>query len=246
MSRIFQVPWKFRETIWILGAVVALLGVTLGGAHLLGIGEYVTESRYTVGYISLLFLLQGIILLGPLLGYTEWKYGLKLKYFGLKNIGVLRSIYSAIGGYALFLGITLIISIFILYTGLKIPGFQVQEDVLAVFGKDTLGLVVAGIIVVGIAPIFEEIFFRGFLLRNFANRMGMFWGSVMSAGVFALFHMQWQSIIPIFILGLIINSLVIRHKSIMPAIFFHVLNNGIAFTIEVLLITEVISLEQIV
>jgi len=58
--------------------------------------------------------------------------------------------------------------------------------------------------------------------------------------------MQWQSIIPIFILGLIINRIVINNKSIMPAICFHIFNNAIAFTIQILIIKDFIKFDEMI
>ncbi len=91
----------------------------------------------------------------------------------------------------------------------------------------------------------EEVFFRGFLLRAFSNKWGMIYGSIISAALFAILHMQPEVIIPIFILGLIINSIVIKSRSIIPAICFHAFNNAIAFTIEILILKDIIAIEEI-
>ena len=40
--------------------------------------------------------------------------------------------------------------------------------------------------------------------------------------------------------------LVIKSKSIIPAIAFHILNNGIVFAIEILIEKQIISIEKII
>ncbi|MBT7736955.1 CPBP family intramembrane metalloprotease [Candidatus Peregrinibacteria bacterium] len=133
----------------------------------------------------------------------------------------------------------------VLYTNLKIPGFQAQENIIPFFGESTSSIIVAGIVAIALAPVVEEIFFRGFLLRSLSNQWGTLAGNLITAGIFALFHMQWQNIIPIFILGIIINSITIRSKSIIPSIAFHAFNNAIAFILSVLIIKDVIPIENI-
>lgn len=246
MKKYFQAPWSTNDIIVIFIISGLLIVGTLVGMDLLDVKSYVESSQYKNFYLLGIFLLQWILIFVPLLIYTLIKFKLKKKYFGFKKTGILKIIKLVASGYLLYLGITLIISLIILYTGIKIPGYQMQEKVLPVFGDGLYSIITAGVIIVLIAPFLEEMFFRGFLLRSLTNKIGIMYGSLLSAIIFAVFHMQWQSIIPIIILGLIINSIVLRSKSIWPAIYFHMFNNAIAFTFEVLLIKEVISFENIV
>jgi len=246
MKKYFQAPWTYKDLLISFLLAAILIPVTLIILDLTGISDIIEKSEQKGVYLVLIFILQWIIILVPMLVLTHKKYKIKAKYFGIKKIGILKTIGLIFTAYILYLSISLLITTFILYTGLKIPGYQIQEEIVPMFGTDTFSLVVAGILIVGLAPIIEEIFFRGFLLRTLANKSGVFLGSIVSAAIFAVFHMQWQSIIPIFILGLIINSIVIKSRSIIPAIGFHIFNNALAFTFEILLIKEVISLENVI
>jgi hypothetical protein len=246
MKKYFQAPWFFKDTIFVLIVTCLLLGTTFLGLEFLGVSSYFKETEFRSLYVLGVFLLQWILIVIPLIIFTKKKYKLKIKHFGINKIGVFETIKLVLTGYLLFLGITLIISLIIIYTNIKIPGYQIQEKILPLFGDGLINIIIAGIIIIVIAPILEEVFFRGFILRSMVNKTGIVAGSLISAGIFAVFHMQWGSIIPIFILGLIINSLVIKKKSIIPAIFFHIFNNAISFTIELLILKNIILFEELI
>lgn len=246
MKKYFQAPWNTKDIIITILAAAGLLGIAFFGMRYFGIEKLIKDSEYKSLYLLILFVVQWVLIAIPLIILTLIKYKFNRKTFGLTRTGVWKTIKLVFSGYLLFLGITLVISLIIFYTGWKIPGYQVQERILPLFGDNLVSLIISGVLIIAIAPFIEEIFFRGFLLRSISNKWGIIYGSIISAALFALLHLQPSSIIPIFILGLIINSLVIRSKSIIPAIAFHMFNNAIAFTIEILLLKEIIKIEELV
>lgn len=245
MKNYFQAPWRIKEVLVILFSSVLLVASALAITGFLDLRAVIEGSSYKSYYVLIGLLVQWILILAPLIFITTRNHGFKFSYFGFAKISFFKGLWKVIEAYLLFIIISIIISILILYTNLKIPGYQVQEDILPLFGDGNINLIIAGIVIVIIAPIAEEFFFRGFLLRSLSNKIGIYYGSIITAFLFAIFHFQWQSIIPIFILGLIINSLVIRTKSIYPAIAFHMLNNGISLLVQVLIANEVISVEKV-
>jgi uncharacterized protein len=84
-----------------------------------------------------------------------------------------------------------------------------------------------------IAPVAEELFFRGIILRNFlerySTRKAVFW----SALLFAVFHLNpWQAVVA-FPLGVLAAWLVIRTGSVIPGIIVHaVINSSTNFLME--------------
>ena len=231
MKKYFQAPWTIKDLLIILFSIIFF---ALAAYFLLG----------STG-VSLGFLIQWLIILGPLLGFTYWKHKLRHEDFGITKVGIWITIKEIIKAYLLFLGLSFLIGILVLYYDLKIPGYQIQESILPLFGESNLDMIIAGIIIILAAPIFEEIFFRGFLLRTLSDKLGIFLGSILSAALFAIAHFPWQSVIPIFILGVIINSIVLKTKSIIPAIAFHIFNNAIVFTLQLLIMKDVISIENL-
>lgn len=243
MKKYFQAPWNAQDLAIIAGSIIILaLAVT-------GVG-YIFRSNFEHGqlgslYFLVFFFLQWLVIFTPLLILTQKKYKLGWSKFGFAKYSLWKSIGLIIAAYFLNLAINIIISMIVIYGNIKIPGYEMQESVFKLFGGDLASIILSGVIVILIAPLVEEIFFRGFLLRALANRAGNALGSIITALIFALLHFPWQSIIPVFILGLIINSLVIRTKSIWPAIGFHIFNNSIAFTILLLLEKGIIPLEKL-
>ena len=61
-----------------------------------------------------------------------------------------------------------------------------QQDIIGEFPRTTAGIVLFVILAVVMAPLFEEIFFRGFLFRGFASSWGWVTGACVSAAVFGL------------------------------------------------------------
>ena len=245
MKKYFQAPWTFKQTIQILALTIGLLALTIGASTFFDTKNLLEDSTYRIFLIFGTFILQWIIILGPLIIITHKKHGNTFKTYGVKKVGALKTLGYIFGGYMKYIAIIMILSLLILYSNLKIPGFQAQENIIPIFGEDTFSIVIGGIIAIGIAPFVEEIFFRGFLLRAVTDKWGTIIGNISTAALFAVFHMQWQSIIPIFILGIIINSITIRSKSIIPAIGFHIFNNAIAFTLSILIIKDIIPIEKL-
>ncbi len=247
MKKYFQAPWSLKDVFHITITVILIFILITGFLNMLNLEDLLEGSKYTSLFLSFGILLQGLISILVVLYFTKKKYKkINLRDFGFKKIGVWKSILAILSAYFVYIGITIIIAAIIYHFKVEIPGYEVQENILELFGETNLDLIFAGIAIVLIAPIAEEVFFRGFFLRALSNKWGIYYGSIASALVFSFLHYPWQSFIPIFILGLIINSLVIRYKSIWPAIGFHIFNNGIVFIIQVLIMKDVISLDQLI
>lgn len=245
MPKYFQAPWKIKDIVLVVVGTILMLIAYLLAMELLGVTEVVESGKSGGLLISLVFLFQWICMILPLLIVSK-KYKLSKKMFALRKVKISRLILLIIQSYLLYFVISFAIGAAILYFNLEIPGYQAQEEVLPYFGEGIFNMIIAAVIIAIIAPVIEEILFRGFLLRSLSNYLGVIWGSTISAAIFSLMHFPWQSFIPIFILGLIINSMVIRTKSIVPAIIFHVLNNSIAFAIQLLLLNDIIQIEKLV
>lgn len=197
-------------------------------------------------YTLLIFVMQWLLILAPILFLTIKKHGFKWSHFGFEKISIGKLLKAVAKAYLIYIGISIIIGMIILYSGVKIPGYQLQESIFQYFETDLISMIIAGFVITIVAPFIEEVLFRGFLLRSLVNRIGIIMGSIASALLFSVLHVPWQSVIPIFILGLIMNSIVISTKSIWPSIVFHSLNNSIAFTFAILIEKEVISVETLV
>jgi hypothetical protein len=91
------------------------------------------------------------------------------------------------------------------------------------------------IIAVVLAPLWEELTFRGFLLSALANTRIGFWGGAIVANIlWTSLHAtySWAGVASVFLAGLILSWLVWRTGSIKPAIITHAIGNvfALAFT----------------
>ena len=97
------------------------------------------------------------------------------------------------------------------------------------------GLLFVAVVIV--APIFEELWFRGFMFKGIqASRLGTTGAIVVSAAIWAGIHLQYNAYVMavIFGLGLLLGTARVRTRSIYVPIAMHGLNNLIAFLVTVM------------
>lgn len=83
--------------------------------------------------------------------------------------------------------------------------------------------------VVVLAPVVEELIFRGVIFSGFQKNYSPFWAILLSALLFALFHLNPWQFGPTFLLGLLLGLVRLRTGSLIAAIFTHALHNGMIF-----------------
>jgi len=88
-------------------------------------------------------------------------------------------------------------------------------------------VLLVAIVVIG-APIVEELFFRGLLLRSLQNRWGSVWALLISSFVFGAVHLQPLQFPALVVVGLILGWLTLRTDRLGPAIFAHIAFNAVA------------------
>jgi len=185
--------------------------------------------------LFMIYLLQVFGMIFPLWHFVVKKYDSTFKDFSFKWIGTKKTIFWVISSYFFYIGLSIFLIMLFFSLGIGAFGFEKQTSLFEIFGYDYAGIVFAFLIAVIIAPLVEEIFFRGFVLQTLAKRISPFWGVVLTALIFASVHFEFQSIMPLLILSVVLNILYIKTKSIWPGIIFHVFNNSVAFFIMLLI-----------
>lgn len=90
------------------------------------------------------------------------------------------------------------------------------------------------ILVVGsvvLAPVIEELLFRGLLFRYLRSRYGFAAAAAGSAILFAVLHGFLGLLAIFFVFGVVTAWLVERYQSLLPAIGVHVIHNAVALTL---------------
>lgn len=103
------------------------------------------------------------------------------------------------------------------------------------YGESDLANVATGVLIVGVAPLTEEIFFRGFMFAGLRRRLPFVAAAAVSAGLWGLFHFTgpgtWGVVAQLAVFGIALSWLYERTGSIWPPIAVHAVNNAIAFSI---------------
>ena len=108
-----------------------------------------------------------------------------------------------------------------------------QQLVQDIEDEDAIGLLVAyGALSCFVAPICEELFFRGFMFRVLAERIHLAWAALASGAVFGLSHAAGSPATALLVLsgfGVALCLLLWRTRSLIPCIGLHAFNNAISF-----------------
>lgn len=206
----------------------------------------VMESWHPTLTFAIQYSAQLLILFFPLWFFVIRKYQANSSDFGFAKVGLGKFISTVFGSYIFYFALTFIISAILYKEQVDLPGYQAQESHLPLFGTDTIGMFGALFFIVLVAPILEEIFFRGFVYRILAKTWSVGFGSLLSALLFALFHFEFQSFIPLLLLGLLLNYNYQRTSSLWTSIGFHALNNGVALGMEIWMYNNPGALNELV
>jgi membrane protease YdiL (CAAX protease family) len=118
-------------------------------------------------------------------------------------------------------------SIILWISNISMPDF-IEES----FQEMAVSPIILILTVVVVAPIYEEIIFRGILLKGMANKINPNIALVISAIFFAIVHLNIPQGINAFFLGLIIGFIYLSTGSIYLSIFAHFVNNVLAITVS--------------
>ena len=103
----------------------------------------------------------------------------------------------------------------------------------------------AVIFIVVIGPFVEEFFFRGLLLRGFLGRYSTKKAIVLSALLFALYHINIFQIIPAFLWGILFAWWFVKTRSLILCIFGHVIVNTLGISAVFLLGNQSTHLQEL-
>jgi uncharacterized protein len=85
------------------------------------------------------------------------------------------------------------------------------------------------VVFVGVAPLTEELIFRGFLLQRWATKWGLTTALILSSLVFGLLH---ANVVGLSIFGLVMAVLYVQTRTLWVPIAAHAFNNAIALVLS--------------
>jgi hypothetical protein len=182
------------------------------------------------GLVIVLVLLQGAILSATAVFLASRTLRPKAWHFGLRRARFWPSVGWAAAGFGAFFLFAFLYSLVVAPEGEQ----SVTEDLGA--DESALALTLAGFVVIVIAPIAEEFFFRGFFYRALRTKLGILAAAAIDGVVFGLIHFtgsETLEILPVLgFLGFVFCIVYERSGTLYTVIGLHALNNSIAYGYE--------------
>jgi len=206
----YSVPWTIFDS-WLGVVMLALIDAFLFIITLRGSKAELAQSAGII-LLELAYLLPVLLIFAW--KRIHWKH-LGFRKFEPKVMGLGCGLL--IGGYL----IILLHNLILLGLGIDTQGEAILRLIEMLESPRWFFLV--GVV---FAPFVEEIFFRGFLFQGFRQKYGWVRAMLLSSAIFAAAHLDPASLIPTFILGLVLAYLFHRSNSVWPGIILHFLVNA--------------------
>lgn len=162
------------------------------------------------------------VLYTVLIGYKN-----SLKELGLSLSNFFRNIFIGITGYIAALPMIFGTLVFAIWFAKLINYEPPLEPLLKLFleEENVAFLLYSTIFVTIFGPIFEEIFFRGFMYSALKKRIGIFGAVIISSILFSLLHTNVVGFLPIMALGILLTYLYEKTGSLTAPIIVHIIHN---------------------
>jgi len=219
--RLAPAPWGVRD---VVVATAVGLGVPLVVGRLLPYHITAVPLLATSVVVLVFTLLQDVWFVG-----WAWALSLRRHALGLREWGFRRPGLSILWLVPLCLVIDVAVTIAVA-PFLRPSGRSIVE----VFPHTVAGGVLLALSAVVMAPLMEEVFFRGFLFRGLLARCGPVWSAVISAALFAAVHREPSRILPLFVAGLLLAWVYYRTRSLWTSIALHASVNALVFVLWLL------------
>jgi uncharacterized protein len=219
-------PWGVRELLF--GIFTAAAGILALNLVLLAAAATTGGAPAKNGAVLTVFVaLQDLVIVAAAALFSIARYCVGWAQLGLRGFNVpLGCGLSAALLFASYV-VRICYGLVALAFGYK-PALQ---DVLLRLDTEGFGLVLTLIAAAVVAPIAEEIFFRGFLYGGLRGRIGAIGAMLVSTLFFTALHFSIDQFIPIFFLGLFLAWLYEKTGSLYPGILLHLSNNAISLVL---------------
>lgn len=216
--------WRVRDLVIGVTAMIVAFVVVVGALELLHVRGFVAGFAAT--------LLFEVVLAAIVLGLAMQRR------ISLAQLGFVRprswglAITAWLGSYA----VAVIYAIALLaLRAAHIDTARLEGGNPLPVGLDASPLMLAalGVLVIGFAPVCEELFFRGFVFRGVRGFAPLFAAALISGLGFAVFHANLAVVIPYAFIGALFAWSVESSGSLWTSIVAHTLVNALSFAVSV-------------
>lgn len=218
-------PQRFRAVPWTVYDVLFLTPLVIADLWKAALPPADAKTNPSLGAFQQFATIAALslpIVLVVLRGARPYQMGLHSSHFG-------RNTLVGIGAY--FLAAPLIAFTFLIALRFfeRTP-HEIEEILRKTPTRSNLILAFVG--AVGIAPVLEELLFRGILLPWLRRVLGAWPAIVLSSVIFAAAHSDaWPAPIPLFILALFLGYLAYRTTSLVASITLHATFNAVSMLV---------------
>jgi membrane protease YdiL (CAAX protease family) len=222
-SRLTSVRWDVGQVVGLFVVIVAIM-ITLSGT-----AAWIRESELAPTAKTLLiaaalfcvYLLEWAIAWGLARAASQPL----AQAVGLRKFDAGKWVPAAIGAALVARIVAAAWSLVLRFAHAKAPGPGL--DVTRLMPSGLLGVAMTVLMTAVLAPLVEEIIFRGIAYSALRDRFGDVLGAVFSAGMFAILHPNAYAIVPVFVLALMLSALFRRSGSLWVPVIAHMSFNAL-------------------
>jgi membrane protease YdiL (CAAX protease family) len=217
---------------WVFGSFILVQVVLYLVSQLLfalGVSPHLLSgTAFTAAWGALTYVLTLLMVIG--LPWWVKKYKTSREEIGVAGLPRWLDLLLAPLGFLVYVLISALLILFATYFLTFIDLDQVQDTG---FSGLTVGFeyLLAFLTLVVIAPIAEEVLFRGYLLGKLRKYVPLWVAILVTSLLFGFVHGAWNVGIDVFALSIVLCLLRVWTKSLWPSILLHMLKNGLAFYI---------------
>lgn len=231
------VPWEpldVLEGIGVLYFVMALVGV-LAGLVVSRLPQSTAFDTLRAVIIAAQYLLFCAVVIAFIWRKVNAPASRRLRALGVRAARWWRLVGEGIGGYGILVVILAVTGLGGSSTGPGSLFSALQAGERLVMNMQTVpAKIILFVLICVVAPIMEELIFRGFVYAGLRRRMTFPAAVVASAVIFALMHTNPGGLLPITLIGIVLATLYERNRSIVPSVICHALNNTLVFFVMAL------------
>lgn len=226
-----------RATGLVLWTTVAFVGAQVAIAFLMeGLNAWLPAlaSLNDAVYMTIYAACSYVLAVAVAVGVPWWlKKRTSKKELGVEHWPLWRDIGFGAGGYVVYFLLSVVLATIVTY----LHGSELNQAQDIPFSGLALQFefIVAFITLVVLAPLAEELLFRGYLLGKLKTFLPAWLAIGISALVFGAMHLpgssglQWMVAIDTFTLGIVVGFLRVRTGSIWAGVLIHAFKNALAF-----------------
>lgn len=227
-------PLVFPGATWGIGeAAIIFIIATIAAAAASAVLVLLLDEMATLEILILVLFITSVILYAFLIGGTFFsvlvRHKSSLSNIGLRTKGAGRGLALGIGlGFPLYVAGVLLGYVSQLL--IKPPETDVMTRSITGISKGGVSPVFTAMLVIALvvlAPICEEIFFRGYLYPALRNRMGMQAAMLWNGGLFALVHFELTGFLSRALLGYGLSYIFEKNRTLAGPMIGHAIYNGV-------------------